>query len=65
MSIDALGVERAQEGHPTHKTLFAHDIIVIEGLTFKEVETGTYFIVVAPLKLMDTDASPARVLLFQ
>ncbi|CAM4267798.1 cyclase family protein [Bacillus paramycoides] len=65
VGIDALGVERAQEGHPTHKTLFARDIIVIEGLTFKEVEAGTYFMVAAPLKLMGTDASPARVLLFQ
>ncbi|PFK47562.1 cyclase [Bacillus cereus] len=65
VGIDALGVERAQEGHPTHKTLFANDIIVIEGLTFKEVEAGTYFMVAAPLKLIGTDASPARVLLFQ
>ncbi|MFX3625561.1 MAG: cyclase family protein [Ectobacillus sp.] len=65
VGIDALGVERAQEGHPTHKTLFANNIIVIEGLTFKEVEAGTYFMVAAPLKLVGTDAAPARVLLFQ
>jgi arylformamidase len=65
VGIDALGVERAQEGHPTHKTLFSSNIIVIEGLTFKEVEAGTYHMVAAPLKLVGIDASPARVLLFE
>jgi arylformamidase len=65
IGIDALGVERSQPGHPTHKALFGADIIVIEGLRLKEVETGSYFMVAAPLKLIGTDASPARVLLFE
>lgn len=65
VGIDALGIERSQEGHPTHKTLFAHDIIIIEGLRLKEVEQGEYFMVAAPLKLVGTDASPARVMLFE
>ena len=62
---DALGIERSQEGHPTHKTLFANNIIIIEGLRLREVEQGDYFMVAAPLKLIGTDASPARVLLFE
>lgn len=65
IGIDSLGVERSQEGHPTHKTLFAHKVIIIEGLRLKEVEAGEYFMVAAPLKLVGTDASPARVLLFE
>lgn len=65
VGIDALGIERSQEGHPTHKTLFEHDIIIIEGLRLKEVEQGEYFMVAAPLKLVGTDASPARVMLFE
>lgn len=65
VGIDALGIERSQEGHPTHKTLFAHNIIIIEGLQLKRVEQGEYFMVAAPLKLVGTDASPARVLLFE
>ena len=64
VGTDALGIERSQEGHPTHKTLFAGGIIIIEGLRLKEVEQGDYFMVAAPLKLTGTDASPARVLLF-
>ena len=65
IGIDALGIERSQEGHPTHKILFDKDIIIIEGLRLKEVEQGDYFMVAAPLKLVGTDASPARVLLFE
>lgn len=64
VGIDTLGIERSQEGHPTHKTLFADKIIIIEGLRLKDVEQGEYFMVAAPLKIEGTDASPARVLLF-
>ncbi|GGH70913.1 cyclase [Compostibacillus humi] len=65
VGIDSLGIERAQEGHPTHRTLFKNDIIVMEGLQLKDVEAGQYFMVAAPLKVIGTDASPARVLLFE
>ncbi|KMY54007.1 cyclase [Bacillus sp. FJAT-27231] len=65
VGIDALGVERSQPGHPTHKALFANGIIVIEGLRLKMIEQGEYFMVAAPLKLLGTDASPARVLLIE
>lgn len=50
--------------HPAHKTLFSN-VIIIEGLRLKNVEQGEYFMVAAPLKLVDTEASPARVLLFE
>lgn len=65
VGIDTLGIERSQEGHPTHKTLFANKVIIIEGLRLKEVEQGEYFMVAAPLKIEGTDGSPARVLLFE
>ncbi|CAM3797541.1 cyclase family protein [Mesobacillus zeae] len=65
VGIDALGIERAQEGHPTHRTLMGHDIIIMEGLHLKDVEAGEYLMVAAPLKLQGTDASPARVLLIE
>ena len=63
VAIDALGVERSQPGHPTHKVLFAHDVIVVEGLRLAEVPAGQYFFVAAPLKLLETEAAPARVML--
>ncbi|UED67161.1 MULTISPECIES: cyclase family protein [Brevibacillus] len=65
IGTDALGIERSQEGHPTHKTLFAAGIVVIEGLRLRDVPPGLYFMVAAPLKLVGTDAAPARVLLFE
>lgn len=65
LGIDGLGVERAQPGHPTHKTLFAHDIIVIEGLRLKDVSQGEYFMVAAPLSIVGIDAAPSRVLLME
>lgn len=65
VGIDALGVERSQPNHPTHKVLFGANIIVIEGLQMKAVEAGTYFMVAAPLKLIGTDAAPARVILIE
>lgn len=65
VGIDGLGVERAQPGHPTHRTLFSNDIIVIEGLRLKDVAAGEYFMVAAPLKLVGIDAAPSRVILLE
>ena len=65
IGVDALGIERSQEGHPTHKTLFGNSVIIIEGLRLKEVEQGSYTMVAAPLKLQGTDASPARIILLE
>jgi arylformamidase len=65
VGIDALGIERSQEGHPTHKTLFGANIIVMEGLYLREVKAGNYFMIAAPLKLKGLDAAPARVLLLE
>ncbi|WP_335872679.1 cyclase family protein [Bacillus sp. 2205SS5-2] len=63
VGIDSLGIERAQEGHPTHRALMGNNIIIIEGLQLKDIEEGEYFMVAAPLKIKGTDASPARILL--
>ncbi|UOQ50486.1 cyclase family protein [Gracilibacillus caseinilyticus] len=64
VGIDTLGIERSQEGNPTHRNLFGNNIIIIEGLRLKEIAPGNYFMVAAPLKLIGTEAAPARVLLF-
>ncbi|MFD2656420.1 cyclase family protein [Gracilibacillus thailandensis] len=64
IGIDTLGIERSQEGNPTHRNLFRDDIIIVEGLRLKDVLPGEYFMVAAPLKLVGTEAAPARVLLF-
>ncbi|MDR7072284.1 cyclase family protein [Fictibacillus barbaricus] len=65
VGIDALGVERAQENHPTHKELFQNNVIIIEGLQLKDVAEGEYLMIAAPLKIRGLDASPARVVLIE
>ncbi|CCQ97897.1 Cyclase family protein [[Clostridium] ultunense Esp] len=65
IGIDALGIERSQPGHPTHKRLFRQGILIVEGLRLKEVPEGDYFMVIAPLHFLTTEAAPARALLLQ
>jgi arylformamidase len=65
VAIDALGIERSQPGHPTHRTLFAKDVVIMEGLRLADVSEGRYFIVGAPLKILETEAAPARIVLIE
>lgn len=65
VGIDALGIERDQTDHATHKQLLGSGIIIIEGLQLKDVEVGEYLMVAAPLKFQGVEAAPARVLLFE
>lgn len=65
VGIDTLGIERKQTGHPTHKALFANDVLIVEGLNLKDVSEGEYTMVCAPIKLLNTEAAPARVFLIE
>lgn len=65
VGIDSLGIERSQKGHPTHKLLLSNDIIIIEGLRLAEVPEDLYEMYCLPLKLMNTEASLARVILIK
>lgn len=63
VGLDALGIERDQAGHPTHKTLLGSDIFIIEGLRLKDVPEGTYELIALPLKIIGVEALPLRVIL--
>jgi arylformamidase len=63
VGLDALGIERAQDGHPTHKILLGANIFIIEGLRLKEVPEGRYELMALPLKIIGVEALPMRVLL--
>jgi len=63
IGIDALGIERSQPGHPTHKILMESDCIIIEGLRLKDISEGEYFMYALPLKIRGGDGAPARVVL--
>ena len=57
VGIDALGIERDQTDHATHKQLLGSGIIIIEGLQLKDVEVGEYLMVAAPLKFQGVGSS--------
>ncbi|MFZ5969671.1 MAG: cyclase family protein [Bacillota bacterium] len=65
VGVDALGIERAQSDHGTHKTLLGQEIIIIEGLQLKEVKEGEYGFYAFPLKIKNAEAAPARVILVE
>ncbi|WP_264844236.1 cyclase family protein [Caldinitratiruptor microaerophilus] len=65
VGIDALGIERDQPGHPTHRTLLGRGIVVLEGLRLGTVPPGEYWLAALPLRLIGLDAAPARVVLVE
>lgn len=65
VAIDSFGIERAQPGHETHKTLFNKGIIIIEGVRLKEISEDEYFMCALPLKIKGVDGSPARIVLIK
>jgi arylformamidase len=63
VGIDALGIERSQPGHETHKILLGKGIIIIEGLRLSKIDEGEYMMYALPLKIKGGDGAPARVIL--
>ena len=65
VGIDALGIERDQVGHGTHKALLGAGIIILEGLRLKEVPEGNYQLIALPLKIANVEAAPVRAVLLE
>jgi arylformamidase len=63
VGIDALGIERAQTGHPAHKIMLSNNIIILEGLRLKDVPEGVYELFCLPLKIANVEALPVRAIL--
>ncbi len=63
VGVDALGVERAQPGHPTHDLLLSNNIIILEGIQLKDVPAGTYKMTCLPLHIVGVEALPVRAIL--
>ena len=63
VGIDALGIERDQPGHDTHKTLMRAGAWILEGLQLAEVPQGLYTLAMFPLKISGVEALPVRALL--
>ncbi len=65
VGIDALGIEREQPGHETHRVLLKEGIVVLEGLRLDKIKPGKYKLVVLPLSIPGIDAAPARAILIE
>lgn len=65
VGIDALGIERDQPNHETHKTLLNNKVMIIEGLQLKGIREDSYKFIVLPLKLNSLEASLARAILIK
>lgn len=63
--IDALGIERDQSDHMTHKSLLGKGIIILEGLRLKDVPEGSYELIALPVKLEGVEAAPTRAVLVE
>lgn len=63
VGIDALGIERGDADHETHKSLLSKKIMIIEGLWLKEIDPGQYDFIVLPLRILGVEGAPARAVL--
>jgi arylformamidase len=63
VGVDALGVERAQPGHPTHDLLLSNNVIILEGIQLKDVPAGIYKMTCLPLHIVGVEALPVRAIL--
>jgi len=50
-----------KDGHDVHKTLLGAGILVIEGLDLSPILPGRYDMICLPVKILDSDGAPARV----
>ena len=68
VGVDALSIEPLEAvvaGAPTHRTLLAGGVVILEGLVLDTVPPGDYFLVALPLRLQHSEASPVRAILLQ
>jgi arylformamidase len=66
VGIDALSIEGfGAPGRPTHRTLLAAGVVIVEGLDLSNAAAGDYLLVCLPLKLVGADGAPARAVLLR
>ncbi len=63
--IKTVGCDRDSVGSSAiHRRLLEKNIVIVECLSLSSVPAGIYSMAALPLKIMDADAAPARVILF-
>ena len=61
--IDHLSIQQFGNDGETHRALMRAGVAILEGLNLDGVEPGVYTLVAAPVRLIGTEAAPARALL--
>ena len=64
MGVDYLSVDPyGSVSNPAHHALLAAGVVVVEGLDLSGVTAGGYEVVALPLRIVQGDGSPARVII--
>lgn len=65
LSIEKYMTDYREATYPTHETLLGAGVAIMEGLDLSEVAEGEYFLCFLPLRLQESEASPARAVLIE
>lgn len=63
IGIDYLSIGRGETNPRVHRTLLGAGIVILEGLDLSQVSPGWHDLICLPLRLVDRDGSPARVMI--
>jgi arylformamidase len=63
VGLDHLSIQQFDSDGEPHRVLMRAGVAILEGLNLAGVPVGTYTLVAPPLKLIGTEAAPARALL--
>lgn len=63
VGIDYISVDKYEsEDLPVHKSLLSNDVLIVEGLELNHVPVGRCKIYIMPMKIIDMDGLPARII---
>lgn len=65
IGIDRFSIEADGADFPVHHVLLGAETVILEGLDLREAPAGDYTLWCLPLRIVDADAAPARVMLEQ
>jgi arylformamidase len=63
VGIDYLSLGSEENDPEVHRLMLDNNIIIIEGLKLKNIESGEYDMICLPLKIKDSDGGPSRVII--
>jgi len=66
VGIDYLSIQSfGEDGDRTHKTLLENEVLILEGLDLRKVNTGIYKLVALPLSIPEAEGAPVRAILIK